>query len=166
MDLYPWLKLVHILGAFLFVGAHGVSMFVGYRLRGQTDRARLSALLDLSQIATYVMYVGLLTLVIAGIADGIIGAWFTSGRLWLWAAVILLFIVAGAMYPMGTEPLQRIRWSLGLKTQKDMTAQLGPSPASDDVLQSQLAAWNPVLPAIIGLGGIVIITWLMVMKPF
>jgi hypothetical protein len=166
MDLYPWLKLVHILGAFLFVGAHGVSMFVGFRLRGQTDRARLSALLDLSLVATYVMYVGLLTLVIAGVWDGILGAWFTSGRLWLWAAVIILVVVAGAMYPMGTEPLQRIRWSLGLKTQKDMTAQLGPSPASDDVLQGQLAAWNPVRPAIVGFGGIVIITWLMVMKPF
>ena len=112
------------------------------------------------------MYVGLLTLVIAGVWDGIIGSWFTGGRLWLWAAVIILVIVAGAMYPMGTEPLQRIRWSLGLKTQKDMTPQLGPSPASDDVLQGQLAAWNPVRPAILGLGGLVIITWLMVMKPF
>jgi len=166
MDLYPWLKLLHILGVSLFVGAHGVSMFVGFRLRGQTDRARLSALLDLSLVATWIMYVGLLTLVISGIADGIIGAWFTSGRLWLWVAVVLLVVVAGAMYPMATEPLQRIRWSLGLKTQKNMTAQLGASPASDDVLQGQLAAWNPIRPAIIGLGGIVIITWLMVMKPF
>jgi hypothetical protein len=166
MDLYPWLKLLHILGAFLFVGAHGVSMFVGFRLRGQTDRARLSALLDLSQNATYVMYVGLLTLLISGVWDGILGSWFTSGRLWLWAAVIILFVVAGAMYPMGTEPLQRIRWSLGLKTQRDMTTQLGASPASDDVLQGQLAAWNPIRPAIVGYGGLVIITWLMVMKPF
>jgi uncharacterized membrane protein len=166
MDLYPWLKLLHILGVFLFVGTHGVSVFVAFRLRGQTDRARLAALLDLSQVATYLMYVGLLTLLISGIADGIIGSWFTNGRFWLWAAVILLVVVTGAMYPMATEPLQRIRWSLGLKTQKDMTAELGPAPASDDVLQGQLAAWNPVRPAIVGFGGIVLITWLMVLKPF
>jgi uncharacterized membrane protein len=103
MDLLPWLKLLHILGAFLFVGAHGVSMLVAFRLRGQTDRARLASLLDLSQVASYVM---------------------------------------------------------------DMTAELGASPAPDEALQRQLAAWNPYRPAIVGFGGIVIITWLMVMKPF
>ena len=97
MDLLPWLKLLHILGAFLFVGTHGVSMFVAFRLRGQTDRARLASLLDLSQVATYAMYVGLLTLFLSGVADGIIGGWFTSGRLWIWAAVVLLVVVTGAM---------------------------------------------------------------------
>jgi uncharacterized membrane protein len=166
MDLAPWLKLVHILGAFLFVGAHGVSMFVGFRLRGQTDRTRLASLLDLSQVSTGIMYAGLLTLLIGGIATGILGGWFTGGQLWIWAAMVLLVLVVASMYPLASIPLQRVRWSLGLKTQRDMTAVLGPSPAPDETLQRQLAAWNPMAPAFIGFGGLAIITWLMVMKPF
>jgi hypothetical protein len=166
MNLSPWLLLLHILGAFLFIGAHGVSMFVAFQLRGQTDRARLAGLLDLSQAATGIMYIGLLTLLVSGIWSGIIGAWFTSGQLWLWVSLGLLIVVAGAMYPMATMPLQGIRWSLGLKTQRDMTAQLGATPASDEALRQQLAAWDPIRPALVGFIGIAIITWLMVMKPF
>ena len=50
MDLYPWVVLVHIVAAFVFLMAHGVSAFVAFRIRGETDRTRLAALLDLDDV--------------------------------------------------------------------------------------------------------------------
>lgn len=47
MDLTPyllWLKFAHILGAFLFVGGHGVSMAMALRLRRERDPARMLAM--------------------------------------------------------------------------------------------------------------------------
>lgn len=33
MEWYPWVVLAHVIGAFGFVFAHGVSAFVAFRLR-------------------------------------------------------------------------------------------------------------------------------------
>ena len=165
--LVPWLKLVHILSAFLFVAAHGVSMFVAFQLRNETDRSRLSAKLEVSQNAIGLMYAGLLFLLLSGIGAGIISGWFTSGRLWIWVALVLLVLIAGSMYPLATQPLAGLRWSIGGgKAFRDLTDKLGPSPATDEVLQERLSAWNPVPPALIGVVGLAIIVWLMVLKPF
>jgi len=51
MDLTPyirWIVFLHVLGAFMFVAGHGVSMFVVFQVRREADRTRLAALLDLS----------------------------------------------------------------------------------------------------------------------
>ena len=37
MDWQPWLVFAHVLGAFTFVLAHGVSIFVALRLRSERD---------------------------------------------------------------------------------------------------------------------------------
>ena len=33
MDWYPWIVLAHVIGAFGFILAHGVSAFVAFRIR-------------------------------------------------------------------------------------------------------------------------------------
>ncbi len=43
-----FLVLIHISGAFLFVGSHAVSALVAFQLPGETDGARAQALLELS----------------------------------------------------------------------------------------------------------------------
>jgi len=46
--MYAWVVFLHVLGAFAFVMAHGVSANVVFRLRHETQRERIAALLDLS----------------------------------------------------------------------------------------------------------------------
>ena len=41
-----------------------------------------------------------------------------------------------------------------------------PTPVSDDELERLLMAPRPLMGAAVGIGGIVVITWLMTMKPF
>jgi hypothetical protein len=51
-SVYNWIVFVHILGAFTFVLAHGVSAGVSLKLREERAIPRVQALLDLSNTAT------------------------------------------------------------------------------------------------------------------
>lgn len=68
--LYPWIVFVHVAAAFGFVLAHGVAVFVGFRIRQERDRARIAALLDLSTGSLPPMYGSLLVLLVAGLTAG------------------------------------------------------------------------------------------------
>ena len=95
MDLYPWIVLAHIVGAFLFVVAHGASVWAAAQIRRETDARRITALLDLSSMSLTTAYIGLLLLLVGGIWAGIVGGWF--GRIWIWAALVLLPLAAPAV---------------------------------------------------------------------
>ena len=98
--MYPWIVLLHVVGAFVFVLSHGVSAWMALLIRRERDRARISALLDLSTASIGGTYVGLLLLLIGGIWAGIYGGHF--GRGWIWAAIGLLVVVIVVMYAVAT----------------------------------------------------------------
>src|ERR687896_1280471 len=94
--MYQWIVILHVLGAFAFVAAHGVSMVAVFQLRGERDRARQAALLEVSGTGVGLMYIGLLVLLAAGILAGFLGDHW--GRLWIWVALATLVVVAAVMY--------------------------------------------------------------------
>jgi hypothetical protein len=161
MDLYPWLVVTHIVAAFAFVMAHGVSVFVVYRVRREHDRARLQAFADLSAGSLTIATVSLLVVLVAGIAAGIAGGYFS--RAWTWASIVVLVIVGGAMTPLAAIPMNRIRHALGVAIRGDTEA---PPAASDAELASLQAALRPELTAAIGGGGVIVLVGLMSLKPF
>jgi hypothetical protein len=75
--MYAFVVFLHVIGAFAFVAAHGVSMLTSFQLRGERDRARQGALLELSQLGAGVMYIGLLLLLVAASLQA---SWATTGR--------------------------------------------------------------------------------------
>ena len=68
-----------------------------------------------------VAYLGLLVVIVAGILAGIAGQWFTSGRWWIWAAIVVLVVVTVLMSNMAAVPLAAIRWQLGAKNTRNET---------------------------------------------
>ena len=75
LSAYPW--------RFAFVFAHGASALAAFRIRATRDPVQIRTLLDVSSLAIGVMYIGLLLLLIGGIAAGIVGDHFDaagSGR--------------------------------------------------------------------------------------
>jgi hypothetical protein len=162
MQLYPWVVFIHVLAAFLFVLAHGASAFVSYRLRAERDPARIAALLDLSSSTLGVMYGSLGVLMLAGIAAGIMGSWFSKG--WIWLAIGVLVIVSALMYPVATRYYVTIRQALGL--QRPGSSGPAPEPLPTDQLLALLDSRRPDAIAAIGAVGLVLIVWLMVVKPF
>ncbi|HLB37454.1 MAG TPA: hypothetical protein VJL31_12860, partial [Gemmatimonadales bacterium] len=88
MDWQPWLRFAHILGGFTFVLAHGVSIFITLKLRGERETVRITALLDLSKYALPASDVAILVLLASGIAAGFVGDFW--GQLWIWVSIGVL----------------------------------------------------------------------------
>ncbi len=44
--MYPWLVALHLLGLVVFLLAHGVSMWVAFRIRGERERDVVVAMLE------------------------------------------------------------------------------------------------------------------------
>jgi hypothetical protein len=161
MTVYPWLVFLHIFGGFLFALGHGTSVVVSFKVRGERDRARIAALLEVSQVSTAVMYVGLVVLLAGGIAAGIAGQWF--GQLWLWVAIALFVVVIVAMYSVASPYYGQLRGALGQPGYQPKGAP--PQPLSDAALVALLDSRRPEVLAVIGFVGLALIVWLMVFKP-
>ena len=58
--MYTYIVFLHVVGAFVFALAHGVSIAVALRLRGVRSREQATTLLDLSQMALGGLYVGVI----------------------------------------------------------------------------------------------------------
>lgn len=152
MDWYPWIVFLHVVGAFGFVFGHGASAFVSLAIRRETDAQRISAMLRISQFSLMVMYPSLLLLLAAGVAAGFIGEWW--GALWLWLAIGLLVVELAAMYALAAPYYMNLRRAL-----------TDPTVPNDEVVAS-MSSSRPIVLAWVGIVGLLLIVWLMVVKPF
>ncbi|HEY7198930.1 MAG TPA: hypothetical protein VIC57_01905 [Candidatus Dormibacteraeota bacterium] len=159
--LYPWIVLVHVLAAFGFALAHGVSAFAAFRIRAERERDRVVLLLDLSRWTAGLMYTSLLVLVLAGVGAGVLGGWF--GQAWIWAAIGVLVGVSVAMLAVASPYYARVRVAVG---QQPYGRGPAPEPASAAELAVLLDSRRPHVIAAIGVVGLALLLWLMVVKPF
>ena len=162
----PWLIFTHVAAAFAFIAAHGVSMGVFFKIRRERDRVRLATLLELSSYSIGFLYIAFLILLLAGIAAGIVGGWWTNGRLWLWTTLVVLVVVVGVMYGLMTTTYLKVRQALGIPSPSDTKKGIVPEPASDEVLEALLTSSRPTIGAVLGMAGLLVIIWLRVVKPF
>jgi len=160
----PWLKFAHILGAFLFVGGHGVSMAMALRLRHEREPARMLAILDLSASAIGIATVGMLVLLVAGIADGVVGGYF--GRLWIWLALVIFIGTGFAMTPLASGHFNAIRLALGQRTRQLKATDPDPVPLPIDQTIALAASPRPMQVAAFGGIALLVLLWLMTFKPF
>ena len=167
MDLAPFLvplKLIHVLAALAFVLAHGTSAAVSLRLRTLRDRATIVSYLDLSEGTMGAMYVALLVLFVGGIVSGIAGGYWTSGTWWLWASLAVFFGIAIEMSFVRWRYLLRVRNALGIAP--DQRVGKGSPAGTDEELAATLDSRLPMVNFVVGVVGIAILVWLMMMKPF
>jgi hypothetical protein len=163
MDWQPWLVFAHILGAFAFVLAHGVSIFVALRVRSERDPVRITALLDLSKSAVVIAAIAVAFLLLTGIAAGFAGDYW--GQRWIWASLAILVLLWGYMSFRGTMYHDAVRHSVGSIGVYDHKATDAP-PADAAALAALQASSRAFELAVVGGIGLVVILWLMVLKPF
>jgi len=162
--MYPWIVLLHVGGAFLFVIAHGASIWTVNVIRRESQPPRIAALADLSSSSLSLAYIGLLMLLIGGIWAGIYASLFGSG--WIWAALGVFIVVAVAMYAIATPFFKRLRIALGQRTMGLPKDAPDPVAAPDAEILAVASAAPAVALDVIGFGGLLVILWLMVVKPF
>jgi hypothetical protein len=164
---YRWIVFLHIAGALGLVLSHGTSMMVAFRLRTERDPAKIRAMLDLSRASLGAVYGSLTLLLVAGIIAGFVGHWWR--QLWIWTALALLIAIIMLMYIRGNNFYHQVRRAVGLQYQRRWYAS-SPSPAETPVDEQEIAkllrSGRPFELATIGVGGILVILWLMIFKPF
>ena len=161
--MYGLIVLLHVLGAFAFVMAHGVSMLTAFRLRGERDRVRQAQLLELSGVSVGLMYIGLGVLLLAGIIAAFMGGLW--GRGWIWVSLAVLVVVIAAMYAVATPFYGRMRAAAGVPGSEQFAARFKPPPTPAD-LDALATSNRPFVLAAVGGIGLALIVWLMLSKPF
>ena len=130
-----------------FLFAHGVSGGAAFALRGPVS-AHTRTLLRLSERSSFIANAGLILLLATGVWMTFAGRW--SGRVWPWAAVVVLLAVAAFMGFIANP----YRYARG--------AAAGP----DDALAEHLRRTRPMLALWVGAIGLVVLLVLMIFKPF
>ena len=164
--MYQWLVFAHILAVFGFLLGHGVAAAVAFKLRGERAIERIRVLLDLSRGASSFADACLMVVLVAGIAAGFMGGWWSE--YWIWAALGVFILISVAMLAVGSGPLIRLRQLVGAGgPQHARRASQTPYVApTEQQIALAVAAINPVPLSAIGGGGLILILWLMIFKPF
>jgi hypothetical protein len=135
-----------------------------FKLRRETSRERIAALLDLSSASLRVTYLALLVMLLAGVAVGFWGSWW--GRGWIWLTLGLVVAESAVMYAMATRPFSRLRQALGPPHLSGGEPQAAVPPASAELVIVSSAAIDPLAITVVGFGGLALMLWLMLLKPF
>ena len=161
--MHTWIVVAHVIGAFIFIAAHGVSMFVSFRLRRASGSDPIRELLDLSSTSIGVAYIGLGVLLLAGIAAGFTGGFW--GRAWIWTSIGILVVILAVMYSVATPFYGRMRAATGDSRHAAKAADFKP-PATPDDLAALATSARPMWLATVGGLGLAAIVYLMIAKPF
>jgi hypothetical protein len=153
--MYLWLVALHLVGLAVFLMAHGVSIWVAFRVRGERNRDVIASMLGLSLRASQVLYLGLLLLGIGGLGAAFSAGWLTTT--WNLASYVVVVVVLAAMYSIASP------YYHGLRAGLDGAA--GAPALDDEALVARLQSRRPEALAVVGGSGLVILVLLMVLKP-
>ncbi len=139
----------------MFLVTHGVSMWTAFRVRRETNRDVIAALLGMSARSNQLMYLGLLLLGIGGLAAAGSVGWLAST--WVTASYGVFLTVLLAMFLIASPYYYRLRD--GLEGTEKVPR------LDDEELLERLQTRRPEALALIGGGGLAILIWLMAVKP-
>jgi hypothetical protein len=145
-NLYVWLKFFHVLGVVTFLLTHGITAGTALSLRGTVSQAS-RGLLKLSQASSAASYPSLLLVVVTGVWMTFAAHWW--GQAWPWVAIVVLVAVLGAMFWIARPYYQA----------RDAVAQ------RDEVIADRLSKTRPIAAFWIGGVGLLVLVFLMVVKP-
>ena len=153
---YRWLLFGHILAAFSLLMNHGVSMYVLYAIRAQTDRRKILDLITLSGRSILPMYISIGLVLVFGFLLAL--EIDVLGEPWIWLSVVLLVAIIGLMTVTAKPYFARVKEACQLRPS-------GVPRVSDEELAEVLASSRAHLITVIGVVGTAAILYLMVFKP-
>jgi len=162
--LVRWLVFIHVLSALTFFLAHGAAAAMVFRVRSETDFARIRAMLDLS-VSTFKVYMfSFLLMGLTGLTmPFLIHIW---NKVWIWLSIVLILFVAIWMGLVNEKQIKQLRRLVGLpymQGNKEYPAEL---PSSPEEVASLLKKINPYQWTVVGYGIPAVVLWLMIFKPF
>jgi len=164
LALVPWLIFLHTLSAFTFFLGHGTSVAMAFRIRKETDFARIRAMLDLSESTFIVMGIALLIMGLTGLTMPFILKIWNKG--WIWTSIVLMVIVIVQMAVMNEKRYKILRKLVGLPYRQGNKIFPAETPASQAEVEAHIRKMNVNELVIVGYVIPMIVLWLMVFRPF
>ncbi len=162
--LIRWLIFLHILSALTFYMAHGTSVAMAFKIRKETDFARIRAMLDLSWSTMILMGVSFLIMGLTGIImPFMIHIW---NQIWIWASIVLMLFVFIYMAVFNETSYKQLRRLVGLPYMKGSKELPAEPPSSPEEIAALLKKTSLTGLAVVGYVIPAIVLWLMVFKPF
>jgi hypothetical protein len=159
--MYAWVVFVHVASVLAFMLAHGIHMTAMWATRREPDPERMLTFFNDLPKPTGLRVI-LLVVVLSGATAGFIGSWWGSG--WIWTSLVLLAFIGVAMWRFGGEFFSLVEAA----AEAAVAARTGdPSnPALQAAYDAARRSWHTPGLSVIGLGGVAVILWLMMFKPF
>jgi len=162
--LVQWLIFIHVLAVISFFLFHGTSAAMAFKLRKETDFARIRALLDLSASTTSAMGLSFMIMGLTGlIMPFLLHIW---DRAWIWLSIVLMLVVFFWMAFFNEKSYKILRKLVGLPYMQGNKEYPAEPPASAEEVTAHLKKINAAQLAIVGYALPAIVLWLMVFKPF
>jgi len=162
--LIRWLIFLHVLSALTFYMAHGTSVAMAFKIRKETDFARIRAMLDLSWSTMILMGVSFLIMGLTGIImPFMIHIW---NKVWVWASIVLMLFVFIYMAMFNDTSYKQLRRLVGLPYMKGNKQLPAEPPSSLEEVAALIKKTSVTGLVVSGYVIPAIVLWLMVFKPF
>ena len=157
-----WLAFLHVGAVLAFVMAHGIHATIMWKMRGEPDPEQCYSLFNGLPTTRLVRILGV-AVIATGLVAGLATDWWREW--WMWLSLVLLVAIWIAMWYFGAGYMGGIS--------ETAEAAIEARKAGSEDLDAALAAfertrlgWQPPAMMAIGIGGLAVIAWLMVFKPF
>ena len=162
--LVRWLIFLHVLAVIAFFLLHGTSAAMAFRLRKETDFARIRALLDLSASTISGMGIAFLVMGLTGLVmPFLVHIW---DKIYIWASIVLMLGVAVYMGVFNETHYKQLRRLVGLPYMKGNKTFPAEPPSSPEEVAALLKKTSVVGLVISGNVVPAIVLWMMIFKPF
>jgi len=167
--MYRWLVLIHALSALAFMAAHGASIAATFYVKQAKTPEEMRSCLTFSQRTIGAMYWTFASVGLSGLVAGLWLDWWRTG--WFWLSVAVLIGITYAMVPLAMLPFHGIRYAnclpyMGSPPGANRRRQPAETEVNLAVMNDAQAELRPWLLALIAFGGVAILVWLMMFKPF
>ena len=143
--MYQWIVFIHIASVLGLLLVHPVT--VAFHLKQERDDTRIRELLEVSEAASTLRWVFFGLVILSGVALGFLGSWWSSA--WIWAALAIFVLIGVVMNLYGGRMIDRIA-----------------DTRDDTEMERLLSRFRPWILAVTGAGGLLVILYLMLFKPF
>lgn len=162
--LVRWLLFFHVLSALTFFLSHGTSAAMAFKIRRESDFARIRAMLDLSDSTLEFMFISFLGIVLTGVVLPFFTHVWNKG--WVWLSLILMIFVFIWMVRMNERAYKELRKRVGLPYHQGSKEYPAEPPATVEEVTALLQKTNVTRLVIVGYVVPAIVLWLMIFKPF
>jgi len=112
----------------------------------------------------WIVFLHMAGVLVAGVLIGFVRHWWNQG--WIWLSLGLLVLIIVAMYLIGSQNNSRLRKAVWLPYFEKGKPQTPAEPLSQLEVEKLVIHLRPEFLTLIGFGGLLIIVWLMIFKPF